>query len=86
MFRIGDRVKVRNYDEIKHTLDRDGLLIDDAIRFASDMRSYCGEVFEVVSVFNKTETEQPRIKLKNNERTWHPIWLVPQIVDNRSVN
>ena len=86
MFKVGDKVRVRSYDEIKKTLDVNDILIDDGIRFAYDMKDNCGEAFEIIHVYDSIETKSPRIKLRNNNRSWHPIWLVPEIVDNRRVN
>jgi hypothetical protein len=86
MFKVGDKVRVRSYDEIEKTLDVNDRLIDDGIHFTYDMKGHCGHLFEVTHVFDSTETKTHRVKLRNNERSWHPIWLVPQIIDNRSIN
>jgi hypothetical protein len=85
MFRVGDKVRVRGYSEIEKDLDLDGILIGDGIRFAYDMERDCGQLFEISHVYNTIETQRPRVRLRNSDRVWHPIWLVPQIIDNRSV-
>lgn len=55
MFKVGDRVRVRSYDEIEKTLYVDGILIDDTIYFCSDMKDHCGQVFDVIYIFDATE-------------------------------
>ena len=85
MFKVGDKVRVKTYSEIEKTLDVNRALKGDGIYFTHDMKGNCGHLFEVVHVFDSTETKSPRIKLRNNDRSWHPIWLMPHIVDNRRV-
>ena len=86
MFKVGDKVRVRTYDEIEKTLDFNRVLKGDGIYFTHDMKGHCGQAFEIIHVYDSIETKSPRIKLRNNNRSWHPIWLVPEIVDNRRVN
>jgi hypothetical protein len=83
-YQLGQKVRVKSYDEIRQTLDEDNEVIGDHIRFDVDMKRYCGEYFDVVSTFTNP-FGNPRIRLKDNDWTWHPIWLVPQILDNRRI-
>lgn len=83
MFVKGQLVRVKNYNEIRQTLDVDDKLKGEEITFVGEMERYCGQTFEVSDVHG---TRSIRLKLRGNQWSWHPIWLVPQIIDNRSVN
>lgn len=86
MFKKGQRVRVKSYDEIKHRLGVERTLIGESIRFAEDMERHCGEVFEVSRVFvSEHNPRKPRVSLVGTPWAWHPSWLVLQIIDNRSL-
>lgn len=83
MFRVGDVVEIKSYEAVKTTLDRDSILKGDGIAFDELMVSYCGDKMVVLDVFESHGS--PRLKLKGNHWSWHPDWLVPQILDNRRI-
>lgn len=51
-FRVGDRVVVRDSEEILASLDRSGEL--ESMPFMAEMLQYCGQQFEVSAVAHKT--------------------------------
>jgi hypothetical protein len=83
MFKVGDVVVIQSYEAVKTTLDRYGILKGESIAFDELMAAYCGDQAIVTEVLDSRGS--PRLKLKGNHWVWHPYWLVPQMLDNRSV-
>lgn len=95
MYKVGDRVVVKNKDGIIDTFDYYMKGIPNwtqsrayMIMFAPDMFRMCGQsgvVYEEIGHYG----EEVKIMFDDETLpivwTWHKDWLTPQMIDNRSV-
>lgn len=67
--KIGDRVKIRNIEEIDTDIYNTPGWDDYG------MKKYCGKTFKISAIYEK----EPWVKLKYISYVWHIEWLIKQI-------
>ena len=91
MFKVGEVVFINSWTEIKKTLDMGDdhfvfgsyKLRGGSIHFVDTMVHHCGTAVTVRSV--QLRGSEYSYVFKENSYSWHEKWLVPKIIDNRSV-
>ena len=90
MYKIGDVVFINSWTEIKKTLDIGEHFVFDSykltggsIHFVDTMLHHCGTAVTVKGV--QLRGFEYYYVFKENNYSWHEKWLVPKIIDNRSV-
>lgn len=90
MFKVGDKVVVRPYHEIKETLGEGNMAVvvmGDAshtgtLYFSPHMQWFCGKAFTISDINGPDDITL----YGHNEWTFCRAWLRPQEIDNRRID
>jgi len=81
MYKVNDMVRVKSFDEIRKTIDNDGIHSErSGLYFPERMKSWCGKTLRVRYVIKEN-----RVNVFENQWAWHNDWIEPLELDNRRI-